>query len=80
MDPTCGQALDLVPRQRERDGVGTDAGDGADRDRQLARPEEVSTLEHDVRDGILAVDEETVAGRFSIDALIGWEGDLRGVR
>src|SRR5215217_5558546 len=53
------EVADLVLRQPDRDGVGIDAGDEVDRDRDLAPAPEVAPLQHEVRD-VVAVDEEAV--------------------
>src|SRR5262249_42235356 len=51
---------DLVLREIDGHGVRLDLGDGADRDRHLPSPPEMTTLEHEVRDLIVIVDEEPV--------------------
>jgi hypothetical protein len=54
------EAGDLVLREFQGDGICLDPRHGPDRDRDLAAPEQVTSLEHDVRDRVLSIDEEPI--------------------
>src|SRR5207342_2642136 len=70
-----GEAGDLVLRQHERHRISRDAGNGVDRNSDLAPPQEVTTLEHDVRDPVTGVDEKDVD--MAEPVIVGGE-DLAG--
>jgi hypothetical protein len=60
MDGNPREVPHLVLRQVERDRVGRDTTYGSDRNRYIAPAEEVTAFEDDVRDCVVAVDDEAV--------------------